>query len=444
MRRTHRTSPPKGARPARRRLAAVFCLALGLDVAGCAPECEPHPGPERIILIVADTLRPDRTGVYGAKAPTPHMKALAAEGQVFPDVSSSFHLTVTSMGSMFTGQVPSLEVGRDDRSLPWTADTWCGLARFRETEADLCVPLHLETLAEGMAEAGYWTVGATANPLLFDPMGYSQGFDEWLEIGIAPDAASRSKSERHHAESRSGLELHAKLMPLLRDRPSDRFFLYLQYLDVHDYHLLGKAYAKGVRLFDERLGDLIAFLEVEGLLEGSVIVLTSDHGERLGESHPVRGRGGHLGNPSYEQVLRVPLIVRPAVFDRTDVTIRGDDLRGMLLAIAAGEPALPAGDAPRELFVSEALYQTYRLGRFKSMWPREGGTPVLFDLELDPKETRDIGAEHPDLLDAHRRRLDELAAGLAPGADAPAPKEIDADAIERLRVLGYLETLEDE
>ncbi len=442
--RTNRTSSPRRGSTSLAGLAAVLSAGLGFLFTGCARETEPHPGPERIILVIADTLRPDRTGVYGAKVPTPHMNALAAQGQVFHDVVSSFHLTVTSMGSMFTGQVPSLEVGRDGRALPWTADTWCGLARFHETEADLCVPLHLDTLAEGMSEAGYWTVGATANPLLFDPMGYSQGFDEWLEIGIAPDAASRSKSERHHAESRTGLELHRELLPLLRDRPSDRFFLYVQYLDAHDYHLFRKGYAKGVRLFDDRLGDLIAFLESEDLLEGSVIVLTSDHGELLGEPHPVRGRGGHLGNPSYEQVLRVPLIVRPAVFDRTDVTIRGDDLRDMLLSIAAGRPTLPPGDAPRELFVSEALYQTYRLGRFKSMWPRKGGTPVLFDLERDPNETRDVGAEHPEVLAAHRARLDELVAGLALGADAPAPKAIDADAIERLRVLGYLETLEEE
>ncbi len=402
------------------------------------------PGPERIIFIVADTLRPDRTGAYGAAVATPHLDALAAQGQVFPDALSSFHLTVTSMGSMFTGEVPSLELGRDDRSLPWTAETWCGLARFRETEGDLCVPLHLETLAEQMKAAGYWTVGATANPLLFDPMGFSQGFDAWLEIGLAPDPESRSNSQRRHAESRTGLALNTELFEVLRERPSDRFFLYAQYLDVHDYALLKKGYAKGVTLFDERLGDLVAFLEAEGLLEGSVIVLTSDHGELLGEPHPVRPRGGHLGNPSYEQVLRVPLIVRPAVFDRTDVTIRGDDLMGMLRSIAAGVPTLPARETEPELFVSEALYQTYRLGRFKSVWPRKGGPPALFDLEIDPGETRDVHAEHPEVLALHRERLDALAVGLAPGTDAPAPGEIDAEAIERLRVLGYLETLEDD
>jgi arylsulfatase A-like enzyme len=427
---------PETLRTRRERLAIAGLLGALAWVTACTAQPPPITGPDRIIFIVVDTLRADRVGAYGSKLETPWMDRLAEEGQLFPNAVSAFHMTPMSMGSLFTGKTPSLESGRNRDSIGWSQTTYCGMARFREHDDDTCVPEGLETLAESMQAAGYWTLGVTANPLLFDPDGFSQGFDEWLEIGIAPKLRMGSKKE--HAVSRTGRAVNDAVFAALRDRPSDRFFLYLQYLDVHDWILVKESYRKGVERFDAYLGELIGFLEAEQLLEGSVIVLTSDHGERLGEPHPVKGLGGHLGNPSYQTVLEVPLIVRPAVFPHTDGFVRGEDIPGMLRSLVEEAPRAPASGTEPEHFVSEGQYQTYRSGRWKSMWPRDGGAPALFDLAHDPREKVDVAVEHRDVLAAHRARIDALSVELGL-ADAPAATDLDAESRERLRVLGYLD-----
>jgi len=418
----------------------LFFGAMCVATVSCRPAVP--TGPERIILIVVDTLRADRVGAYGAPAPTAQMDALARDGQHFEDVVSAFHMTSTSMGAMFTGNVPSIENEDPSAPLVWSSESFCGLARFRLVESDACVPESLDTLAEGLSGLGYWTVGVTANPLLFDPNGYSQGFDSWHEIGIVKDRDDPTQIERRAAAERTGVQIHDRLFDVLRARESDHFFLFVQYLDVHDWLPLKRSYNRGVQVFDDHLGQLRAFLEEEGLWEGTVVVLTSDHGEMLSDAHPVKPLPLHLGNPSYEGVLRVPLIVSPAAFGSADGMIRGDDLRAMILSMAAGTPTLPPDDGAREHFIGELKFQTYTRGGFKSIWPRNRSAPILLDLEADPAETTDVSKAHPEVLAEHRRRLDELTTELGLG-EAPTPTSISLDAVDRLRALGYLDLVEE-
>ena len=130
-------------------LAWVFLLA------GTCPGCRDSEAtrPSRIIFIVVDTLRADKSAASGAASFTPHMDRLAREGQEFPEARSAFHFTSMSMASMFTGLIPSFESGEDNGSLPATSETYCGMARFRTPEDSACLPDQLETLAEAMAEA---------------------------------------------------------------------------------------------------------------------------------------------------------------------------------------------------------------------------------------------------------------------------------------------------
>jgi len=90
-----------------------------------------------------------------------------------------------------------------------------------------------------------------------------------------------------------------------------------------------------------------------------------------------------------------------------------------------------------ELFLTERVFRTYRRDRWKSMWNRVDGIGHLFDLAEDPGETRDVAADHPEELDAHRRRIDELSRSIA-----AAPREarnLAPEDRQRLRALGYLE-----
>ena len=417
-------------------LAWVFLLA------GTCPGCRDSEAtrPSRIIFIVVDTLRADKSAASGAASFTPHMDRLAREGQEFPEARSAFHFTSMSMASMFTGLIPSFESGEDNGSLPATSETYCGMARFRTPEDSACLPDQLETLAEAMREAGYWTLGVVGNPLLFDPYGFSQGFEQWIEVGTIPGGLFRTGSQPHHAEERAGDRINSAIYAALDQRPSDHFFLYAHYLDVHDWLLRRHGYKHGVEVFDAFLGELLSDLERRKLLEGSVIILTSDHGEALGEIHVREPQPLHFGNPSYDPVLRVPLIVHPAHFEDSSLPIRGRDMKGLILSLleprARDERIGFASES--ENFFSEQKYQILQLGRWKSFWSRDGSHRFLVDLQNNPAETRDVAEAHPEILAAHRSRVDELAGELS--AD---PRSLFRDLSEedraRLRILGYLD-----
>ena len=302
--------------------ASLSCLLLLC----CARADEVAP-PDRIVLVVADTLRADHVGAYGGEVPTPNLDALALRGEVFEQALASYHQTSMSMGSLFTGLTPSVE-GAGGRSLPWAKGTFCGMARFRSL-GEACLPEGLTTLAEDLVAFGYATLGVTSNPLLFRPYGFDQGFEVWREVGQVPDDALARQSRREHAESRTGAAVNSAVAEILHARRSDRFFLYVHYLDAHDWFLMGVPYRRGVASFDRYLGELLAMLEAEELMDGAVVIVTADHGEALSrEVHPLESRL-HVGNPSYESVLRVPLIVAPPVFGPSG-QVRGQDLRGWI------------------------------------------------------------------------------------------------------------------
>ena len=429
---------PRLSRRARRALAGALLPALAA-LAACAPR-GPEP-PQRLILIVIDTLRRDHLGVYGGPVPTPNIDALAARGQYFTNVVSSFHQTSMSMGALFTGRTPSFENGAGG-TLSWNGHTWCGLARLAEAPgADPCLPPSVPTLAETLRAAGWWTIGVASNQFLYEPSGFSRGFDQWVEVDDRPPvagAASR-RNLKDARQSRTWRPVNRAVTQALNQRKSDHFFLYVHYIDVHDYRFEKLSYAKAVQVMDEGVGNLLDKLEAAKLLEGAVVVLTSDHGERLGEMHGFEGElpntFGHFGNPSFQELLRIPLIIAPARFDHPSRFLRSQDVFGLLLEIA-GVAKPPAQDLePDELFVGELQYRTYRQGRWKSLLRRSDGRHFLYDLEVDPLEKQDLAPQYPAVTAAHQKRIAELTQGLA--ATKVPQREMSESERERLRTLGY-------
>ena len=212
-------------------------------------------------------------------------------------------------------------------------------------------------------------------------------------------------------------------------------------MDVHDWRYQNMSYAKAVQVVDDALGRLLAALEAQGLLTDAVVVVTSDHGERLGEAHGIPGEMpnsiGHYGNPSWEEELRVPLVVAPPVLADTKRLVRSQDFYRLVLEIA-GLASGPAADTKAdELFVGELHYRTYREGRFKTAVRRSDGRAFLYDLEADPDEQRNLAQSHALRVLTHRNRLDELTRELAA---APVPRrELSEEEKGRLRALGYLQ-----
>jgi arylsulfatase A-like enzyme len=416
-------------------------LSIALLLIGCELETQPSSSPERIILIVVDTLRRDHVSVYASKlAPseveTPNIDRLAAGGQIFQNASSAFHSTTMSMAALFSGRTPSIEFGDARAALDWNTFASCGMSRFARVDGDdACVPDAVETLAEDLRAAGYWTAGIVSNKLLFRPYGFDQGFDLWFEVGRVPPGAKLNA--RQSARIRTAQHVNKSVLSILANRKSDRFFLYIHYIDVHDWILFDISYAESVRRFDKHLGELLDALESEGLLEDTAIIFTSDHGEMLIDHHLDFKISRHYGNPSFEPLLRVPLIVKPSLDTPSDAFVRGQDIRGLVREIAGLEGS-PAPDLePDELLVTERFYQTYRKGNWKSMWERNQKHLMLFDLDADPNELTNLAGERTDVLKAHRKRVDELVIKFS--SDERSTQRLSEEDLDRLRALGYLE-----
>jgi hypothetical protein len=374
-----------------------------------------------------DTLRRDHIAGGGAGVSTPNIDALVARGQLLDPVVASYHQTTMSMAALFTGRTPSLESEDLAAPLEWNGRNWCGLRRFaRVGESDTCIPAAVPTLAESLAERGYWTAGVATNPLTFRPEGYDRGFEAWIEV----------RDDEETSQGRSGAAANRAVETLLASRPSDRFFLYVHIMDAHDYLREERSYAESVAQADRAVGELVSILDRDGLLDDAFLLLTADHGERLGDPHVVRGTKSHHGNPSFEEVLRVPLVVVPQLFpEGIPGVLRGEDLNRLIRRIAGIQDLGLHDLQPGELFVSETRYQTLRVGRWKSYRPR-GEALVLVDLEADPAERHDVASEHPEVVAAIEQRLAELSTSLAAvGIERDGRTEEDE---RRLRSLGYL------
>ncbi|MDP3940186.1 MAG: sulfatase [Deltaproteobacteria bacterium] len=421
-------------------LARLLALALLLAQPGCSSGTDAPP--ERIVLIVVDTLRRDHVSCYGAKTLTREIDSLAAKGQKFSNAYSSFHQTTVSMASLFTGRTPSLESGKDGAAIEWNGRTACGMYRFAaKGEDEPCFPASISTLPALMREAGYWTIGVTSNALLYRPRGYDHGFDDWVEIegkwvGPGKPAEFGKYTLPGQAPERNGAAINAAVTDALGRRPKERLFLYVHYMDAHDYLGNEVPYEKGVADADFYLGQMLANLGEQGLLKNAVVVMTADHGERLGERQVVPGTPSHYGNPSFEQLLQVPLVVWPARFDDTERLVRGDDVFRMLKEIAGIPDEGKTDLRPGELYVSESEYRTYSEGSWKSFQSRLTNEKILINLESDPGGTRNVADEHPEVLAAHEQRTAELAMSLAtPVAGEGGFTEMER---ERLKALGYV------
>jgi arylsulfatase A-like enzyme len=409
-------------------------LVLALGALGCAG------APARVVLIVVDTLRADHLSSYGGAVSTPRIDWIGVRGQRIERSLAAYHQTSMSMGALFTGRTPALEA-RGLQRLPWNGRTWCGLARFAQSERDPCLPPGLLTLGETLRAAGYWTAAVVSNDLLFEPAGFERGFDSWREVGINTRAHERGPTAPRDPYRRGSSFVNREVEATLASRPSDRFFLYVHYMDVHDYRLAGREYPEAVSLADEAVGWLLDRLAQERLLDGALLLLTADHGERLaGERFVIEGEPGHKGNPSFQPVLRVPLLVAPALFEPGTSPVRTDQLLSAL-ALRVRAPRdlpLPLPELePDELFVSEHGWLTYQRGRYKSMWRRSGEQELLVDLVEDPGEQHDLSRALPEVMREHRVRVAQLADAL--GTRRRISEGLAEGDRRRLEALGYLD-----
>ena len=427
------------------RIATVSTLAvLGtLSCSGGEGSRSSYSSPP-VILVSLDTCRADRLGCYGSPAgATPNLDALAKESVLFTDCISQSSNTGPSHRSLFTGQFPS----RHQHSM------------YQYVRSPYM-------LAGLLRDAGYETVGFAGGGFMAPELGFAEGFDFYtVKNDDGPSPVRRGfrtilpQAERWYEERMDGPN---------RDRP---WFMFLHTYDIHcpywptepfrttygswytgdldlrtlcgreafdgfirgetppsndDLNYLNNMYDAGIAMTDAMLGEFMDKLRDDGTLDEALLIVTSDHGESLGEHRWV----GH--NHFWEEQLKVPLLIRfpdkryagmrseepvmlvdvlPTILDELGLAQPGGVQGESLLPVIEGTKSWKGGErlrvARHEDRLSFRFDQRYKVNiRFLG----EGQTrTTLFDLQEDPRERNNLGIS-PDNPQQPSAKLLELVA----------------------------------
>lgn len=286
-------------------------LAHGVAVG--APDERPLRG---IVLITIDTLRADHVGVYGGPVPTPALDRLAAEGVRVETAYTPTPSTGPAHASLFSGVHP-----------------W----RHGVLDNAVALPSDLATIAKAARAQGFRTAAFVSSYMLHPRFGFDAGFDHYV---FQPSESYHWRGSRHEGFWTPGAATTAAAMTWLTANVSDGdppFFVWVHYFDPHspyqppaefalpkseavdleatrvprgvrnrnELSRLIRAYRGEVRYVDAQVGRLVERLRILGLIDDTVIVVTADHGEGLG-NHGVLEHGANL----FDELTRVPLLIR--------------------------------------------------------------------------------------------------------------------------------------
>lgn len=465
-------------------LAALACSGEPADPA--TPGDPRNPArPPNIVLVVLDTARADHFSAYGyERATTPAFDRLADDAIRFENAYATSSWTLASHASLFTGLLP---------------------VTHRATQENLYLDDELETLAELLAAAGYRTATFSNNSWISRITNLAQGFDEtfpmwregpaegppeahhtnvavldWVEAAQRPFFAFVNYIEPHwpYAAPRVYQDrfVPEQVSEKLRARssfPAMRWYLKPGKYSPAILHVRSAMYDAGLAHVDAILGQLVAGLEQRDLLEQTLLVVTADHGENLGDN-------GHQGHSFslFDSTLRIPLLIRPpggvpggdvrhdpvqltdvfATLARaggataSDPRVTGEDL--LAEPLASDRPIVGEYYYPRQ-FLSRfspaeqerEVLAPYRrrirsihMGDDKLIWGSDG-RHALYDLARDPGELNDRREVDSERAAALVRELDRLVSRLErENVVSLTPEQLrDEETLKNLRALGYVE-----
>jgi arylsulfatase A-like enzyme/tetratricopeptide (TPR) repeat protein len=395
-------------------------------------------------VITIDTLRADHVGAYGFPlARTPAMDGLAKDGVRCANATAVAPITMVSHTSIFTGLLPPAHGVRDNGSYAL---------------GDKAV-----TLAERLKAAGYETQAFVSALVLNRRYNLNQGFDGYDDNLWAEDSPKLFLIRDRVAAKTAALagrwldrwEMRGKKKP---------FFLWVHFYDPHQpYKVRGPAaalapspYDAEIAVADHGVQEILNDLESKRLLDDTLIVLTADHGESLGE-HGEKTHAIFI----YDATVRVPLFFRwPGYFPAGKVyqgPVRSVDIVPTIL----GALGLPGGGETQGADLGPALRGKVpppRLGQYSESLLAEVGfgmaplygvrldgykwirapRPELYDLKRDPHELHDLAARQPRIAVRLDRELSRLLADSERHKVASARRPLDEETEEMLRALGYL------
>jgi arylsulfatase A-like enzyme/Flp pilus assembly protein TadD len=402
---------------------------LALMLGGCSRA----KAPLNLVLVSVDTLRADHLSCYGSKAiQTPHFDRIAREGILFENLSTVVPITLPAHASLFTGTTPvhhgvHYNVG----------------FRLRD---------NVPTLATTLKGAGYRTGGFVGSFVLDRKFGLGQGFDHYSDEMPDTDQV---------LPERKGEEVLEEALAWIEAGSEGPFFAFLHFYDPHHPYDPPPPFDPGVpdpaarylgevAYVDSLLGRLLGFLETRGILDSTVLVVTADHGESLGE----HGEEEH-GFFVYQSTLHVPLLVRAPMIapgKRVDSLVRTIDIAPTVLELLGVEaPSSFEGESfitaagklqARDVAAYSETYiprLNYGWSELRSLRRRNwkfvlAPRSELYDVESDPLEERNRIDEERDIAQGLRAGLDELIAG----RESVVPERADEKTLTSLRSLGYV------
>ncbi len=404
------------------------------------------------------------------------MDALAQRGTLFEQAYTYWPKTRGSFVAMLTGRRASQT----------------GYSKTHQELLDIN-----PTLASVLTGAGYLTAAVVDNPNVAADLGYGKGFESYRETWAEPEL--KSEMDKTRAITAAGVRF------LKEARPERPFLLWLHYVNPHapytpppphDTAFLDKEAARGPRLpvvssfhggihqpwaqagkdllgyyvaqydgeiatVDEHVGEIVAALDASAVRDRTVVVLTSDHGESLGEHDYYFDHGEDLFDPS----LRIPMVVIapgaakgrrsprlastldvvPTILDAVKVSYPPELAGQSLLPVVEGRPMPPR---PRLVGQNDRNLSATWDERFKLVAAPEGeGARLsLFDRKADPEETHDVSKSQADDFRVYRREIElfqeqvdrEWARLRGALSGIPAQQKLSPEACERLKALGYL------
>jgi arylsulfatase A-like enzyme len=450
--------------------SAGIIMLLGLSLFwNCGPDADPvgAKGRPNVVLILLDSVRPDKLGAYGFReATSPEIDEFARNGVLFRRALAQCSWTRPSVGSILTSRYP--------RTL--------GLY----TKGDEILADRFETVAEALRAEGYLTVGITANPNLNSAYNFQQGFDRYVDSDVVyewmkPRAGQEKLSTTTRMKSAS--EVFGIVLDILdaaRQRP---FFLFVHLNDTHlkmepvidppfqsqfnNYSREEeKTYYRKIRQASHDLGRFVRELLARPECRNTMVIISADHGEGLFDHPLVPDSSGH-GYLLYESHLRVPLIfyhpagglepsqvdqeVRlidlfPTILDYLDIPRRPGDIVGRsllpLLRGTAKTVRLPA------FFVSETRTGNWnRIAVYSRNWmyiENRDHFPKLNRFELQSRYRRqngrfsDLFSRYPEVASPMREFLVRWEKKYPDGEVTRAKEKASRETLEQLRSLGYI------
>lgn len=459
-----------------RRFMRLFLLPVLLAGAAVAlSACAEAPKPS-IILIAVDTLRADALGCYGAsKSATPRMDEWAKDAVLFKYAYTQSPWTLPAFASLFTAAYPSSHDagGQEDPT--------------KEVGQKSFYPIRKGHIlaAQSFKKYGYQTAAYVNNIFLKGNLGFSLGFDHFdfypskvrkiRRANKVSDLAIEWLQSRENPETPCLLFLHYfdphfayMPPPEFRDKFDGKLskrILSIDHpelirrgevkLDDADKENLRNLYLGEVAYTDHEVGRLLDHLRISGLMEKSVVIIFSDHGEEFWDHD-----GFEHGHCQFEEVVHVPMMIRfpekehaglaveepvrlmdlmPTLHDLCDMTQPSTFEGVSFLPLVNGSG--PAYDVP--FLFENCLYgnekKAIRYKDLKLIMDMNTKDALLFDLAADPLEKNDIAESRSDQTDQMKKAISSFLKNIASNrVGQNNPVELSPELMKDLKDLGYV------